>query len=377
MRSLVDEVRDYSLNGGAIAACASLPMHLLPIFFFTLAEESVVQTNLTTLWASIFFSAQLLAGFTLPLIGANLKRIGFVGLGVIWLAAALLMTWMQDSSLLDATWFCVGFFSGTAHYVSTMIAASSKNSRKAFSVRLSLPLISSGTLLLMFGGVTSTGLTYQFSMVTMLCVIAGIYILSLSTIPTMTTVAKPMIDQKGASISWSMATALLVGCALFFSTQIWFLSNILKFSATGGVNAGGAVLSIGVARVLTGLCLFQIAGKLKVKFTTVSLFASPTLAAAVIVSYGLGNYSIFMLFIGILLLELSLNILSSQFMAFLVDAGGVRVAKWLTASVLGGAAFGLIAMETVEKLGGLWACIMLVLVGAFVPVFLGKVIDRP
>jgi hypothetical protein len=281
---------------------------------------------------------------------------------------------VQDQGLLEVTWFCVGMFCGTAQYVSVVAAAQHEKPQKSFAVRLSMPLILSGTFLAFSGsilGAENTAINYNASMFAMLCTMACIFVVAL---------ARMRFDVSAKKVSsaplvpWTVAALLLVGCALFFATQIWFISNILIFSENDGSWERSAVFSVGVARIFAGICLLLLIGRLKFHYKSLFWIMSPILAISALSSFWSGGTVVVLFFLAVLMFELSLNVLSSQFMAFIASIGGLRVTKWLTASVLSGAALGLIVLEALAGVVGVGLCLAIVALGAFTPVILRQAI---
>jgi hypothetical protein len=329
------------IGASVISAAGSLPLQILPFLVLSLASEGRVDIAYAGWVGSAYLLGMLSSGLLLPLLKVSrLNRWHALGaIASIILALALSI----DSRLLPVLlllWFVVGFACGGLQFVGATTAAAAPNKTQAFALRLAVVLIvASGVIVLLalFAGQKNYA-TFVYFLVGAFGLAACVGLTLYRNIPAL----PPFVNGGASSHSERKNWSGLVIVFAFFAGQPGFWAYAMQSAAQRGLDLKGAAFVIAASKITSAVVLLcsstrnaQVSG----------LPGLMGLGFAVAIGILVMTYSsaVMVFFIGFLLWELALNMLSARLQGIVVAASPGHAGVWITGAILLGAATGPIA----------------------------------
>lgn len=335
------------LGASLLSAAAGLPLHLLPLLIAAVIAQGKLPLAQAGWVASACLAGQLVASIALPLLGfTHLKR-SHAAIAIATLLVAVLCSSLPFAGSLLVSWFVVGLACGNLYFLATTTAAAQPNREAAFAVRLSLTLVVSGlaifALQLAKGFNDYTTLAFQLSIVFAVLTLLGLWMYE----PPQSTAGLSAAEQNAprkpnVAPSEGRWHGLLV-IFIVFVGQPGFWAYAVQNVQQRGVALEHVAYAIAFCKLAAGLWLY-VNSKYRSKVQTKPLAAADFLLPGLVLVVALLCMSlakvalVFML--GVLLWELSLNVLSARLQAAVVNDNPSRAGIWLTAAVFLGASTG-------------------------------------
>jgi hypothetical protein len=329
-----------------LSAAASLPLHLLPLLIAAVIAQGRLPVSQAGWVASACLAGQLVAAVALPLLRFTRLKRNHAGMAVAALLVALLCSNLPSAGSLLLSWFVVGLACGNLYFLATTAAAAQTNKETAFSVRLSLTLIVSGLAIFVLqfgkGFANYSLLAIQLSIVFAVLTLLGLWLyeppvaLAAASSQSAATIATKPVVLQGRWYGLVVVFILFVGQPGFWAYAV---QNVQQ----RGVALEHVAYAIAFCKIAAGLWLYfnskyRSKGNLE-PVTANDLLAPGMVLVAALVCMALANAApVFML--GVLVWELSLNVLSARLQAAVVNDNPRRAGVWLTAAIFLGASVG-------------------------------------
>lgn len=327
-----------SLAGASLlSAVGSLPLHLMPLIVVALVNDA--RTTIATAgWiAAATMAGQLLVSLALPAFKVQtLRRSAATGSAGL-LLAGLVLTVSGGSGPLFLGWFVIGGCCGLFLYLGTSTAAVSSRPTFAFSLRLGAVLLLAGSVA---GALQATGvLTSYVSLSVALCLaFAAAQAIGIALYRPLAPKASPMQEGRGQDPRGARLPGLAVVFLLFVG-QAGFLAYVLQNATARGMALGETAWALAAMKIGAGLALLLIARLgLQQHQRQRFLELGALLAVSILVISMTRNPLVF--FLGLFGLEIALNLLSARLQAAVALAAPRFAGRWLTGTVLLGAAVG-------------------------------------
>ena len=328
------------IGASVLSAAGSLPLQILPFLVLTLVSEGRVDIAFAGWVGSAFLVGMLSSALLLPALRVSrLNRwhaLGAVGAIVLSLALSI------GSNLLPlflALWFVVGFACGGLQFLGATTAAAAANKPQAFALRLAVALIvASGVIvaLAQFSGQRSYT-TLAYFLIGTFGLAACIGLALYRNLPAPLPVAGGAAASS-TSRSWS---GLMVVFA-FFVGQPGFWAYAMQSASQRGLDLRDAALVIASSKMVSALVLlYSSKSNAPASGLRGLLGLGCAIAAGILVMTSSGVVIAF--FVGFLLWELALNVLSARLQGIVVAASPGHAGVWITGAILLGAATGPIA----------------------------------
>lgn len=327
------------IGASILSAAGSLPLQILPFLVLSLVAGGRIDVAFAGWVGSSFLIGMLSSALLLPILG--IKRLnGGHALGAVW-AIVLAIFLSVDITFLPvffSLWFVVGFACGGLQFLGATTAAAADNKPQAFALRLSVALIIAGCVIIALAQFESqkiyTKLAYFLIAAFGLSGIIGLalYRSIAVTIEQPTDVAK---DNKPMQRKWS--GLVVVFC--FFVGQPGFWAYAMQSASQRGLDLKNAALVIAAAKIASAFILLY---RSKNNAPTTGLGSQLALGSAIALSIFAMTYStvVVLFFIGFLIWELALNVLSARLQGSVVSASPRHAGAWITAAIMLGAATG-------------------------------------
>ncbi len=327
-----------------LSSAASLPLHLLPLLIAAVITQGRLPVAQAGWVASACLAGQLVAAVALPLLRfTHLKR-SHAAIAVATLLTALLCSNFSFAASLLLSWFVVGLACGNLYFLATTTAAAQVNREAAFSVRLSLTLIVSGLAIfaLQFGKgfANYSTLTIQLSIVFAAHTLLGLWLYQPPTAlvatnwqQTIALTAKPA-QARGYG---------LVVVFILFVGQPGFWAYAVQNVQQRGVTLAHVAYAIAVCKIVAGLWLYfnsRFRSTTQARLTSANELLAPGLVLVIALLCMALAYTAPVFMLGVLLWELSLNVLSARLQAAVVNDNPRHAGVWLTAAIFSGASAG-------------------------------------
>lgn len=362
------------LGASLLSAAAGLPLHLLPLLIAAVIAQGRLPIAQAGWVASACLGGQLIASLALPLLGFTYLKRSHAAVAVAVLLAAVVCSSFSFTGSLLLSWFVVGLACGNLYFLATTTAAAQPDREAAFAVRLSLTLVVSGlaifALQLAKGFNDYSALAVQLSIVFAVLTLLGLWmykppaqavkLTALSTnVPTKPTVA----PNQGRWYGLLVVFIVFVGQPGFWAYAV---QNVQQ----RGVALEHVAYAIAFCKLAAGAWLY-VNSKYRAKVQAKSLSVTDLLLPGIVLvgallCMSLANVAlVFML--GVLLWELSLNVLSARLQAAAVNDNPARAGMWLTAAVFLGAATGPALHGLALKWGAGYVFVAYACISALVP----------
>ncbi len=334
------------LGASLLSAAAALPLHLLPLLIAAVIAQGRLPIAQAGWVASACLAGQLVAAVSLPLLRFTYLTRSHAAIAVAALLVAVLCSNLPFAGGLLLSWFVVGLACGNLYFLATTTAAAQVNREAAFSLRLSLTLIVSGLAIVALqlgkGFASYSALAVQLCIVFAVLTLLGLWLyeppaaLALARKkPSNASIAGPaQLDKRWYG---------LVVIFILFVGQPGFWAYAVQNVQQRGVALEHVAYAIAFCKIAAGLWLY-FNSKLRSKTQTKPSSAFDLLAPGAVLVIALlcmalaKIAAVFML--GVLLWELSLNVLSARLQAAVVNDNPGQAGVWLTAAVFLGAATG-------------------------------------
>jgi MFS family permease len=334
------------LGASLLSAAAGLPLHLLPLLIAAVIAQGRLPVSQAGWVASACLAGQLVASVSLPLLGFTYLKRSHAAVAVATLLAAVFCSNLPFAGSLLLSWFVVGLACGNLYFLATTTAAAQPHREAAFSVRLSLTLMVSGlaifALQLGKGFANYSVLAVQLSMVFAVLTLLGLWLYEAPGTLAATS-PQPVTAQKPRQAPLEGRWYGLVVVFILFVGQPGFWAYAVQNVQQRGVSLEHVAYAIAFCKIAAGLWLY-INSKYRAKANTrpssaIDLLAPGSVLVTALLCMALASVaSVFML--GVLLWELSLNVLSARLQAAVVNDNPKQAGIWLTAAVFLGASTG-------------------------------------
>ena len=329
------------IGASVISAAGSLPLQILPFLVLSLASEGRVDVAYAGWVGSAYLVGMLSSGLLLPLLRVSrLTRWQTVGaLAAIVVALSLSI----DSSLfpvLLALWYVVGFACGGLQFVGATTAAAAPNKPQAFALRLAVVLIVASAVIValaLFAGQKSYS-TFVYFLVGAFGFAACIGLALYRNIPALSPPASGDASKPSDRQSW----AGLVIVFAFFAGQPGFWAYAMQSASQRGLDLKGAAFVIAASKIISAVALLYTSTSRSRGSGLPGLIGLGCSVAAgiLVMTY---SSAVMIFFVGFLLWELALNMLSARLQGIVVAGNPEHAGGWITGAILLGAATGPIA----------------------------------
>ena len=328
-----------------MSAASALPLHLLPLLVAAVIAQGRLPVAQAGWVASACLLGQLTAAITLPLMGFTYVKRGHAAVCVAALLLALHGSNFPFAGSLLAAWFAVGLACGNLYFLATTTAAAAINKEAAFALRLCLSLIVSGlTIFALQLGLAFSNyavLVIQLSVVFIMLTLIGLWLYE----PPATAAAESVqgVAPIHAQKVFHHRSAGLAVVFLLFLGQTGFWAYAVQTVQQRNVSFSNIAYAIAFSKILAGVWLYgnsKYRAKTKFRANTVYDFLIPGAVLVIaLLCMSLSRMApAFML--GVLLWELSLNLLGARLQAAVVDDNPRQAGVWITAAVFLGACIG-------------------------------------
>lgn len=336
------------LGASLLSAAAALPLHLLPLLIAAVIAQGRLPVAQAGWVASACLAGQLVAAVSLPLLRFTYLTRSHAAIAVAALLVAVLCSNVPFSGGLLMSWFVVGLACGNLYFLATTTAAAQVNREAAFSVRLSLTLIVSGLAIVALQ--LGKGFACYSALAVQLCIVfAVLTLLGLWLYEPPAVLALASTKEKTSSASIAGPAPLdrrwygLVVIFILFVGQPGFWAYAVQNVQQRGVDLEHVAYAIAFCKIVAGLWLYfnsKFRSKTQTKPSSAfDLLAPGAVLVIALLCMALAKIAaVFML--GVLLWELSLNVLSARLQAAVVNDNPSQAGVWLTAAVFLGAATG-------------------------------------
>lgn len=334
------------LGASLLSAAAGLPLHLLPLLIAAVIAQGKLPLAQAGWVASACLAGQLVASIALPLLGITYLKRGHAAMAIATLLVAVLCSSLPFAGSLLVSWFVVGLACGNLYFLATTTAAAQPNREAAFAVRLSLTLLVSGLVIfalqLAKGFNDYATLAIQLGIVFAVLTLFGLWLYEPPQPAANSPIASQNIPKHTAAPTNGRWYGLLV-IFIVFVGQPGFWAYAVQNVQQRGIPLEHVAYAIAVCKLAAGLWLYvnsKYRSKVQAKpLAAVDLLLPGLVLVAALLCMSLASLAIvFML--GVLLWELSLNVLSARLQAAVVNDNPTRAGVWLTAAVFLGAATG-------------------------------------
>lgn len=330
-----------------LSAAAALPLHLLPLLIAAVIAQGRLPVAQAGWVASACLAGQLVASVTLPILGFTYLKRSHAAIAIAMLLVAVLCSSLPFAGSLLLSWFVVGLACGNLYFLATTTAAAQPNREAAFALRLSLTLVVSGlaifALQLAKGFNDYAALAVQLSLVFAVLTLLGLWMYeppepnaNVRT-PSKNILIKPaVVPGQGHWYGLLVVFILLVGQPGFWAYAV---QNVQQ----RGVALQHVAYGIAFCKLAAGIWLYANS-KYRAKTQAKPLLAIDLLLPGLVLVIALLCMSLatvaVLFMLGVLLWELSLNVLSARLQAAAVNDNPARAGVWLTATVFLGASIG-------------------------------------
>lgn len=332
------------IGASVISAAGSLPLQILPFLILTLVAEGRVDIAFAGWVGSAFLIGMLSSALLLPLLKVSrlTRWHAFGGIGVIILSLAFSIS-SHPLPLLLALWFVVGFVCGGLQFLGATAAAAAVNKPQAFALRLAVALIVASSVIIalaQFSGQKSYS-TFTYFLVGAFAIAACAGVALYQNIPVPLPVASGGAATALTVRSWSGLAVVFA----FFMGQPGFWAYAMQSASQRGLNLRDAAFVIAASKIISALVLLYSS---KRGSQASGLSGLVGLGCAVAAGIFAMTYSsaVSAFFVGFLLWELALNVLSARLQGIVVAASPGHAGVWITGAILLGAATGPIVHGT-------------------------------
>jgi hypothetical protein len=355
-----------SIGASVLSAAGSLPLQILPFLVLTLIAEARFEIAFAGWVGSVFLVGMLSSSLLLPLLGFSRLTRGHAicSLGAIVLSLAITVS-SSSPLLFLVLWFVVGVACGCLQFLGATTAAAATNKKQPFALRLAVALIVASSVIVAVAQFGS-----QKSYTTLAIFLIGAFVLAARIgLPLYRNafgnhVSSAVVSTASEQRSWS---GLIVVFG-FFVGQPGFWAYAMQSASERGLNLKDAAFVIASSKVISALFLLYNAKSSSSGFGVLGLLG---LGFAIAIGIVAMTYSeaVMLFFVGVLIWELALNLLSARLQGLVVAASPGHAGVWITGAILLGAAAGPIAHGAAIGLGVGWVFLTYAAIAALLPFF--------
>jgi hypothetical protein len=327
------------IGASVLSAAGSLPLQILPFLVLSLVAGGRIDIAIAGWVGSSFLIGMLSSALLLPMLGVQRLKGWHALVAVCAIVLAIYLS--IDNTFLPvffALWFVVGFACGGLQFLGATTAAAAENKPQAYALRLSVALIIAGCVIIALaqfdGQKIYTKLAYFLMVAFGLSGLVGLTLYRNVAAPTVPSSVAVQIAKSGQR-KWS--GLIIVFC--FFIGQPGFWAYAMQSASQRGLDLKNAAFVIAAAKIVSALILLYRSQKNNSAGSSGGLFA---LGSAIAISIFAMTYStaVLVFFVGFLIWELALNILSARLQGSVVAASPGHAGAWITAAIMLGAATG-------------------------------------
>lgn len=326
------------IGASVLSAAGSLPLQILPFLVLSLVVEGRVDISYAGWVGSAYLIGMLSSGLLLPAFKVTrLTRwhaFGAIGAIVVSLALSIASNLLP---LLLALWFIVGFACGGLQFLGATTAAAAPDKPQAFALRLAVVLIvASGVIvaLTLFGGQKSYSAFAYF--------LIGAFVLAacmgLALYRTIAATPSGATGGAGAAPARRNWSGLVIVFA-FFAGQPGFWAYAMQSASQRNLDLRDAAFVIAVSKIISAAVLVYSSKKNPQASGLLGLVGLGCAVAAGIFTMTYSS-AVAAFFVGFLMWELALNVLSARLQGIVVADSPGHAGVWITGAILLGAATG-------------------------------------
>jgi hypothetical protein len=356
------------IGASVLSAVGSLPLHLAP--FVTVAMIADARTSVAGagwVW-SVALLGEIIIALVLPLLGFQKISRKIALLTSVALMAGLAMAAAPGQVAFLLGWFVIGGCCGILKYLGVVALSRASRLSFAFSLRLSVVLVLAGSVsavLIMVGALASyEALVFQMGAAFAVVLLTGL--LLHQDVADGSQTARMGDSEAAAPILYSQAITGLIAVYLFFVGLSGVLVYVLHQAVQRGMMFEEAALGLAATKVVVGMWLL-LSGLHDLRRGRQDRFAleSAILVLATIAIYH--SRDKLELFAGLLCWELAVNRLSAKLQAAVVRVAPHFSGRWLSMSILLGAATGPVINGYLTGIGWDALYVLLGAITAFAP----------
>jgi hypothetical protein len=323
------------LGASLLSAAASLPLTLLPLLVLAVLQEGRLPASQSGWVGSACMLGQLLAVLILPALKVRRIVRPAAAVAVLVLVAATLASSRGPGSTLLASWLLVGVVCGCMQFLASTAAASASDPPRAFALRLTVSSTLAGLVVaaLQIGKGFTDYATLSAQLAMAFAVVAGVGLVLYRT-------PQAVVARSRYGGPQRLSPGALAGFIVLFIVFVG-QHGLWAFALKGAQQRGLAVDSAMWAIVL---CKFAAAAVVltsvwKAGAGTPSLFLPSAAVAAGGTAVAMAN-EVAALWVGLLVWEVGMNVLSARLQAVLAQQNAQRAGMWMSSAILLGAASG-------------------------------------
>lgn len=326
------------LGASVLSAAGSLPLQILPFLILTLVAEGRVDIAFAGWVGSAFLVGMLSSALLLPVMKVSRLNRWQALAGIAWIGIALMLTVVSKVlPVLLLLWYSIGIICGGLQFLGATAASAAVDKPKAFALRLATALIVASLVIVALAQFAEqksyTALANFLMGAFVIAAIVGA-VLYKDAEPTGSSATNPAA-QGVAVRNWA---GLLVVFA-FFAGQPGFWAYAMQSASQRGLDLHDAAMVIAASKVISAMVLLYGS---KSKSSPSGLAGLLVLGCAVAAGILAMTYSavVAAFFLGFLIWELALNVLSARLQGLVVAASPGHAGIWITGAIQLGAATG-------------------------------------
>jgi len=319
-----------------LSAAASLPSHLMPLLLVAVLADGRLVLPEAGWITSTYLLGQMTTTLGLPALGFRRITRGqaFVAAGG-FVALLLLSIGLAGFALLSC-WWAMGAACGGLQFLATTTAANAQNRADAFSLRLAISLVLSGSMILCLQWLRGFGsygpLALQLAPVIALILFAGLCLY------------RPPVPQDQNARASSLVPSQeqrpwgLVAVFVLFAGQTGIMAYAVQAARHRGLALEHATFALGICKLAAGVALF-ISMKYLASESRQRL-GPPGVVLALAVAGMVASTDTLSFMVSLLLWELGINVLSARLQPLVVQENPRIAGAWLTGALFVGGAAG-------------------------------------
>lgn len=328
------------IGASVLSAAGSLPLQILPFLVLSLVSSGRIQVAFAG-WVGASFligmlsSALLLPAFKVP----SLSR-WHAFIAVCAIVAALIFSIESNQLFIFLMlWYMVGLACGSLQFLGATTAATAINKSQAFALRLAIALILASGVIIALAQFDS-----QKSYARLGFFLIGTFTLSavigLALYKSVQSTLNPnQLSHPNSIVSTKRSWSGLVIIFCFFVGQPGFWAYAMQSASQRGLDLKDAAMVIAASKIFSAFVLIYNSRKNSISNGFAGLVA---LGCAIAIGIFVMTYSsaVMLFFIGFLIWELALNVLSARIQGMVVAANPSHAGAWITGAIMLGAATG-------------------------------------
>ena len=331
-----------AFNGACVlSAVGSLPMHIMPVLIASAILAERVTASQAGVFAAMYVIGQLVVTTVLPLMAVRFLRSERAMQVCVLLVAVICLSAQLSGKLFYFNWFLIGICCGMLSYLGSTAAAAVENKSLAYAVRLGVTLLVAGFTMLVFYCIDKYAgfgqLTATLAIVVSLLSVVGLFFYKP---PAMTHTEEHPLSRVTQSVFHERTHLGLFYLFLFALAQVGFIVFAIESATQRGVNISDALWAFALCKIIAAFLLLTRQGKYarqRNSFHTTLLCMPVLMAGCMMVA---STQTMLFFFLGVLLWETSVNVISSSFQASVVEVNPSIGGMYLTSVLLFGSAVG-------------------------------------